>query len=73
MGSEPLFVIGVKEDMAKIISGEFGRTRCYTEEEYALLKAEQEKRFKETYNLSNIFKLVSGFIIFSEVWIILFL
>lgn len=59
--------------MAKIISGEFGRTRCYTEEEYALLKAEQEKRFKETYNPTSIFKFAAGFIIFSEVWIILFL
>ena len=59
--------------MAKIISGEFGRTRCYTEDEYAILKAEKEKRFKETYNLTNIIKFVSGFIIFSEVWIILFL
>lgn len=59
--------------MAKIISGEFGRTRCYTEEEYALLKAEQEKRFKETYNPTSIFRFVAGFIIFSEVWIILFL
>lgn len=59
--------------MAKIISGEFGRTRCYTEEEYGILKAEQEKRFKETYNPTSIFRFVSGFIIFSEVWIILFL
>ena len=59
--------------MAKIISGEFGRTRCYTEEEYAILKVKQEKRFKETYNFTSIFKFVSGFIIFSEVWIILFL
>lgn len=59
--------------MAKIISGEFGRTRCYTEEEYALLKAKQEKRFKETYNPTSIFKFVTGFIIFCEVWIILFL
>lgn len=59
--------------MAKIISGEFGRTRCYTEEEYAILKAKQEKRFKETYNLTNIIRFVSGLVIFSEVWIILFL
>ena len=59
--------------MAKIISGEFGRTRCYTEEEYALLKAKQEKRFKETYNPTSIIKFVAGFIIFCEVWIILFL
>ena len=59
--------------MAKIISGEFGRTRCYTEEEYALLKAEKEKRFKETYNPTSIFRFVVGFIIFCEVWIILFL
>ena len=59
--------------MAKIISGEFGRTRCYTEEEYAILKAKQEKRFKETYNLTNIIKFVAGLVIFSEVWIILFL
>ena len=59
--------------MAKIISGEFGRTRCYTEEEYALLKDEQEKRFKETYNPTSIFKFAAGFIIFCEVWIILFL
>jgi hypothetical protein len=59
--------------MAKIISGEFGRTRCYTEEEYALLKAEQQKRFKETYNLTSIFRFVSGLVIFCEVWIILFL
>ena len=59
--------------MARIISGEFGRTRCYTEEEYAILKAKQEKRFKETYNFTSIFKFVSGFIIFSEVCIILFL
>ena len=59
--------------MAKIISGEFGRTRLYTEEEYALLKAEQQKRFKETYNPTSIFKFVSGFIILCEVWIILFL
>ena len=59
--------------MAKIISGEFGRTRCYTEEEYALLKAKQEKRFKETYNPTNIIKFAAGFIIFCEVWVILFL
>lgn len=60
--------------MAKIISGEFGRTRCYTEEEYAILKAEQEKRFKETYNFTSIFRFVgAGLVIFSEVWIILFL
>ena len=59
--------------MAKIISGEFGRTRLYTEEEYGILKAEQQKRFKETYNPTSIFKFVSGFIIFCEVWIILFL
>ena len=59
--------------MAKIISGEFGRTRCYTEEEYATLKAEKEKRFKETYNFTSIFRFVAGLVIFSEVWIILFL
>lgn len=59
--------------MAKIISGEFGRTRCYTEEEYALLKAKQEKRLKETYNPTNIIKFYAGFIIFCEVLIILFL
>ena len=59
--------------MARIISGEFGRTRCYTEDEYAILKAEKEKRFKETYNLTSIVRIVSGFIILSEVWIILFL
>lgn len=59
--------------MAKIISGEFGRTRCYTEEEYALLKAKQEKILKETYNPTNIIRFAAGFIIFWEVWIILFL
>lgn len=59
--------------MARIISGEFGRTRCYTEEEYALLKAKQEKQFKETYNLKSIVKFAAGFIIFCEVWIVLFL
>ena len=37
------------------------------EEEYALLKAEQEKRFKETYNPTSIFKFAAGFIIFCEV------
>ena len=44
--------------MARIISGEFGRTRCYTEEEYALLKAKQEKQFKETYNLKILLSLL---------------
>ena len=59
--------------MARIISGEFGRTRPYTEEEYAVLKAKQQKRFKETYNPTSIIKFAAGFIIFSEVWVILFL
>ena len=46
--------------MAKIISGEFGRTRCYTEEEYAILKDEQEKGSRKPITLKAFLGLYLG-------------
>lgn len=43
--------------MAKIISGEFERTRCYTEEEYGILKAEKEKGSRKPIILLTLLSL----------------